>query len=64
MKFALIALIVAVAAESKTLNLTGAGPSPSTFKNVEPVTTDTKAKKSGVTTEKWEMTKDGVNTKF
>ena len=64
MKFALIALVVAVAAESKTLKLTGAGPSPTTFKSAEPVKTDTKTKKSGVTTTKWEMDKDGVNTTF
>jgi hypothetical protein len=56
MKFALIALVAVVAAETKTLSLTGVAPSPADSKTVDPDTknADTKDKKSGVTTEKWE----------
>lgn len=60
MKFALIALVAAVAAQTKTLDLSGAAPSPV---NAD-TTTATPAKKSTVTTEKWEQVKNGVTTKF
>merc|ERR1719446_1024995 len=54
MKFAIIALIATVAAETKTLSLGGAAP---------PSPADAKDNKN-ITTEKWEMTKDGVTTKY
>ena len=64
MKFALIALVATVAAETKTLALGGAAPSPADAKTVDPVKTDPKAEKSGVSTTSYTTTKDGVTTTF
>ena len=63
MKFALIALVAVAAAETKTLSLTGAAPSAAAAKTAAPAAKDA-TKKSGVTTSKWEQTKNGVTTKF
>merc|ERR1719263_980309 len=62
MKFAIIALIATVAAETKTLSLGGAAPSPADAKTADP-SKDPKENKN-ITTEKWEMTKDGVTTQY
>merc|ERR1719263_2270114 len=62
MKFAIIALIATVAAETKSLALGGAAPSPADAKTADP-SKDPKENKN-ITTEKWEMTKDGVTTQY
>ena len=62
MKFALIALVATVAAEQKSLSLTGATPPAPA--NAKLTTTAKTAKKSGVTTTKSTTTKNGVTTEF
>ena len=62
MKFALIALVATVAAEQKSLSLTGAAPAPADAKLT--TTAKTASKKSGVTTTKSTTTKNGVTTEF
>ena len=64
MKFALIALVAAVAAETKTLSLGGAAPTAAEAQTAA-TTADPKAtKKSGIVHEKWEKTQNGVHTQF